>query len=259
MYRLDRIVNEARLLRVRRASRRQALWEGQNRRTSSPTDTREWFAEEVVAMRVLADLAKGGDVGEVGDGSPDARRSVRCDVIDLRATTPFVKACELALRKVVGEMSPADALMEAWYPAVCAAVSPGVDPALRGPDEVTRARRGAVEDVCALAVEHAMFEAVNRICKDFDRKRPVSERADPDGIVVEGDRVARPSKRKEDAERRRRLRADAAAARLAAARAKQADLRGARRAAGVVGLQANGLQANDLGADELEGMVGGDV
>lgn len=237
MYRIDELLSQARLVRIRRSARRQAMAERSMRR--SLVDDEAWFDEQRVVASVLAGLAKGpgsgtgaGSVAEAvaAPGSGSGRRR-RTDVIDLSPLSPFVVACIEALSAVVerfgADGAMGDALAAAWYPALQQAVSKehpvpdgtAVEGAAGGEraSPALKPRLDALEDLAALAIEWAMFDAVARIARRIDVARPVSSRSAPDDIVVEDGRAWRASRRAKEAERQGRRRAQAALERRIAA------------------------------------------
>lgn len=221
MKRIDRLLGEARLLRIRRAARARGML--------PPDPAHNWFDECGTAQIILSDLAETGT-----QAVADPRRTAPISVLDLTALAPFVARVREAVQAVIAEMEPDAALAaEVWSrarplfdqgevgdrkggtPSIYGADgTDGADDAdgMDGDDgeprskvedqgsgdgartgrgDPDRPRRAACSDVAALAVESVLFEVVRQVIASRDAARPVSPRSDPASIVVEGGRVRR--------------------------------------------------------------------
>ncbi len=176
MKRIDRLFDEARMLRVKRASRAQGL-------TAFDADA-DWFAECGTAQILLNDLSE-----DELPADADRRRTAAISVYDVGVLAPFIAAAREAISKVYADLAPQKAVFDDLWPKAFAFFE---SPKVADPDDdALRFRRSAAMDVAVLAAESVLFEAVRQVILGNDLARVVSTRTDPGGIVVEGGRVRR--------------------------------------------------------------------
>lgn len=227
MRRIERLLGEARHLRVRRATRV---------RVGREDSSAFWLDEMRVAQRIVGDLMEADDpapdgavpeaggeasgVGSSGVGSQGIeapasggpadirRRTGPVDVLEPAVLVPLIDAFQAALEaacppdvrtrlfrtlhlKVTERLNPAgvDALRTEF--ADGGGVDEGGNGGAAPRRPADRARRAAVVDASHLVLEVAAFEAMRRWCEESDGSRPVSSYVDASTIELRGDRIGK--------------------------------------------------------------------
>lgn len=192
MRRIDRLMEEARLLRIARAIRAQELEPVSNPEQVQVMGRDQFevssdFMGEMATARLILEALAGEGPSETGD----ARRKKPIEVLDLGILMPFVHEVIAAIEGVVERMAPVALIDADMMPKVIDHVTQDGKPRPDPDDLAHRARRSAVRDVAQLAVEQALVEAIKMVVGRADLKRSTNPRKDRDAIVISGGRVRR--------------------------------------------------------------------
>ena len=176
MKRIDRLLGEARLMRILRASRAKGEIE-------VPSDF-DWLNEMGCIQALIDDLT---EEAMPADAHKDRREPI--DVLDRAAVAPFMSACLKAIVDVYVKMQPQKAVADGTWKRVVATISKRQD----GEEEtdIGPARRAAVEDLAVLALQMSLFEVVRQAAAVFDLDRKMGRDSDPASIIIEGGRARR--------------------------------------------------------------------
>lgn len=176
MYRFERLLNNARQLRIVRAQRA---------RSEIPAGDLDWQKEWLAARRLILDLA--GLVGERSD-----RRCVGSDdILDLAPLNAFIERGALALRALADEMGLEVALVSAAESRIRRRLSEASEDRAIGKavpkapeteeqraqrrkdfaDRFVKTKASSLSDVAALAIESALLDVVEQFRVEGDRRR----------------------------------------------------------------------------------------
>jgi hypothetical protein len=206
VYRFDRLLNNARQLRISRALRVQeeGIVVG-----GYPAWLQEWHA----GKHLVGELNGIRQVRFDKDGNEivDKRATGREDILDLAPLAPFIERGEAALRTLAEEMGLEAALISAASARIRqklteevpadervvgrAAKNRSDDPAVRAArraifiDQFVKTKEVTLRDAAVLAIETALFEIVERFRWLNDEKRETASRPDTaigDLVIVDG-------------------------------------------------------------------------